>query len=152
MNDQHNLWGKPISKALRWLAFIPIGATLAGILQMLPVLLFYLCFPMKVEPRLVRYIAAFVVVGVGFSVMFYWALCVFFVSVIACGKIAPNRHVAAIIYIILIMLSGTTYLLMIFSLNYPIPLILYHAVFFVISVVGAIYGGWSNASSPAVPS
>lgn len=152
--DNDSAWNNPFLKLLRWLAFIPIGLILANILLVIPIKLFHLCFPITVNPPIVRYLVAFFVVMVGLGILYYWAAGSFMVSVLVCRWIAPNRRIASVLYTIVIVLAGLATILFSHFLVTPGPdgtmvevpppsvwLTAYFAVFFLVSAIGAVYSG-----------
>ena len=155
--ENQNVWSNPFLKFLRWLAFIPIGMILANILLAIPVKLFHLCFPLRVDPPIVRYIVAFILVPVSFGALYWWGIGCFMTSVLACRFIAPNRRIASVLYTIVIVVTGLATILFSYFLvatdangnmvDVPGPslwFIAYYCVFLLLCAIGSVYSGLNS--------
>lgn len=133
--ESYSFWDKQIGRAIRWVAFLPIGYVLAGLLYAIPIFAAAYAMSYKVEMTLFSIVIAVFLVSIALALINFWFVGVYSVPVLACGLIAPNNKIASVIY-------GTLYVfgqLQIFFLpekNWWV--IIYAGVFSIVHFVGIV--------------
>lgn len=133
-----SFWQGRFGKLLRWMVFLPIAFIIIFILQDLPVRVFAWASETRPVLSFLTIIIGLIVVSILGTFAWLWFLGMSLTPLLACGVVAPNSKIGAVIFGTLYCLAHGIYLLSVLQSNAHWIFSAYYLVCGVIIVYGTV--------------
>ena len=138
-----NVWSSIPVKMIRAVLFIPIGFIILSILQMLPIVLLNWLALKPFSLNWLSILLALFVVSIAAGVAWFYAVLVYFATVLTCRIIAPWYRVSTIVFGTLFVLAEVLSMISWCRAGNSAWLLIYHIIFTLV-VIGGMFGSYAT--------
>ena len=137
------VWSSIPVKIIRAILFIPIGFILLSILQMLPIVLVNWLALKPFSLNWLSILIALIVVSIASGVAGFYAVIVYFITVLTCRIIAPWYRGSTVIFGTLFLLAEVLSMISWCRAGNSAWFLIYHIIFTLV-VIGGIFGSYAT--------